>query len=329
MPTCIYCLNTKDSSEFNREHVIPEAFGKFEHNFVLHNQVCTQCNELFGKTLDASLARESLEGLDRYDLGIKPPSGSTKFRAGGRVRGVIDEGPYKGAAVRWAPSPDGQAIALLPQQPQIGFSTQSSAYEWFNLDSLPSRDGFRMHGSVVAKGTHVDILFQGVAEEEGTRLLEAKGWSFKSASKRIDVHGRVRTMINVTVDREILRAIAKIAFNYFAHEYPQLALMAQFNEIRGFVLAGTRGSAALVDMTPDATSLIQGTESNTRLVAHCVAVEWIGGHVVGHVTLGFRFRYRVTLASGGFLIAPTCVDSGHLFNLDSRIITRVRRGPRA
>jgi len=35
---CIWCLETKPESAFNREHVIPEAFGKFENNLVLNRQ---------------------------------------------------------------------------------------------------------------------------------------------------------------------------------------------------------------------------------------------------------------------------------------------------
>lgn len=30
MKKCIYCLTEKDEAEFDKEHVIPRAFGKFE-----------------------------------------------------------------------------------------------------------------------------------------------------------------------------------------------------------------------------------------------------------------------------------------------------------
>ena len=35
MKRCIHCLAEKPDSSFNREHVLPEAFGTFEGNLVL------------------------------------------------------------------------------------------------------------------------------------------------------------------------------------------------------------------------------------------------------------------------------------------------------
>jgi hypothetical protein len=29
MRRCIYCLDTKDETAFNREHVVPQAYGRF------------------------------------------------------------------------------------------------------------------------------------------------------------------------------------------------------------------------------------------------------------------------------------------------------------
>jgi hypothetical protein len=58
MPTRLYCREDKDRALFNREHVVPEAFGLFEENFVLHEVVCAACNKLLGDELDIALARD-------------------------------------------------------------------------------------------------------------------------------------------------------------------------------------------------------------------------------------------------------------------------------
>src|SRR6187551_2390052 len=77
MPTCLYCRETKGAVLFNREHVVPESFGRFRQNFVLKNVVCRDCNDYFGRTLDLKLAPETIEGLDRYKVGGKSPTGGT------------------------------------------------------------------------------------------------------------------------------------------------------------------------------------------------------------------------------------------------------------
>ena len=70
--TCIYCLRVSEETEFDREHVIPAAFGRFERNLTLLNLVCRQCNQQLGNTLDRILARGSPEGLHRLNYGVQP-----------------------------------------------------------------------------------------------------------------------------------------------------------------------------------------------------------------------------------------------------------------
>ena len=73
MRLCIYCLEKKPEDAFNAEHVIPQAFGKFDPNAVL-DCVCIDCNQYFGDTIDMKLARDSFEGIDRFWSGMKPAS---------------------------------------------------------------------------------------------------------------------------------------------------------------------------------------------------------------------------------------------------------------
>lgn len=42
---CIWCVTDKLESEFNVEHVMPQAFGTFEQNFTLIHTVCAACCE--------------------------------------------------------------------------------------------------------------------------------------------------------------------------------------------------------------------------------------------------------------------------------------------
>ena len=76
---CIYCENSKPAHLFNKEHVFPQAFGKFQNNFTLVDMVCQECNNYFGKTLDMDLGRESWEGLKRFEHGVKRLSEFSHF----------------------------------------------------------------------------------------------------------------------------------------------------------------------------------------------------------------------------------------------------------
>jgi predicted RNA-binding protein YlxR (DUF448 family) len=60
---CIYCREEKPIRDFNREHVLNDSFGRFQNNLVLRGCVCTECNTVFGKSIDRKLARDSMESV--------------------------------------------------------------------------------------------------------------------------------------------------------------------------------------------------------------------------------------------------------------------------
>lgn len=99
MPLCIYCRLDKPPDDFNREHVVQEAFGRFKNNLVLHELVCEECNEYFGNGLDLALARDSLEGLHRYERGLKEATVDTVFGRGDLSEGRLIEGGKPGRFV--------------------------------------------------------------------------------------------------------------------------------------------------------------------------------------------------------------------------------------
>lgn len=73
MPQCVYCRKTGGKNLFTREHVIPEAFGKFTNNFTLLSEVSAECNQYFGDKLEIVLARGSYEAIARIEQEASPP----------------------------------------------------------------------------------------------------------------------------------------------------------------------------------------------------------------------------------------------------------------
>src|SRR5205823_602239 len=58
------CMLKKPSSEFNKDHVIPEAFGKFgKDTMTLINYVCRNCNQYFGDNIENDLGRDTPYGV--------------------------------------------------------------------------------------------------------------------------------------------------------------------------------------------------------------------------------------------------------------------------
>jgi HNH endonuclease len=64
---CIYCREDKPVAEFSEEHIIPKFMGGSSECYdAVTNDVCDQCNSLFGRFVDASVAKgfflNSIEG---------------------------------------------------------------------------------------------------------------------------------------------------------------------------------------------------------------------------------------------------------------------------
>lgn len=116
MPTCIYCKMQK--SNFNsREHIIPQAFGRFQpNNFVLNDRqkkdkkVCDDCNIKLGRELDENLAKGSYEGHILRPKFLKKLPREKALRNDIIIR--ADTSPLKGAYFKLTPN---DTVELLPQ----------------------------------------------------------------------------------------------------------------------------------------------------------------------------------------------------------------------
>ena len=88
----IYCLNNKLAHEFTKtEHVIPQSFGLYRDNLTLNNIVCDACNQFFGDHLERALARDTVEGLQRFDQSLKDKKDLKTFGRDSRLTMEFDE----------------------------------------------------------------------------------------------------------------------------------------------------------------------------------------------------------------------------------------------
>jgi hypothetical protein len=120
VPTCIYCLELRDTRSFSKsEHVLQKAFGGFKDTLVLRGVVCDDCNTYFGETIDLALSRDTLEGRMRFRYGILS---SRKFKSLGkrsRIEVKATEGVYEGMMLEERHSEEKNEIVVAPVR-QIG-----------------------------------------------------------------------------------------------------------------------------------------------------------------------------------------------------------------
>src|ERR1019366_4334607 len=212
---CIYCMVEKSAADFNRDHVIPEAFGLFEGNFVLAC-VCTACNQFFGDTVELKLARDSIEAHDRVRVGLKD---ARQFQAlGKRSTTYVEFGtdsPAPGAHGYLVPPKEGPDLAVTVK-PRVGFGHSADGpFDWRPIDQLPTKDELAALG--VRKGEPLYMQTQGEAPiEEFQSALATKGIPFSVTSEVPPPAGAAHVEVVYTLARPEFRALTKIALNYLA-----------------------------------------------------------------------------------------------------------------
>jgi len=308
---CIWCTQKKPEEEFNREHVVPEAFGTFEQNFTLVHVVCAACNGFFSRELEPWLTRDSLEGFERYNYGQKP---TTDFKSQGKrstARVQLSEGPYAGA---WGYSVPGEEALGVRPFPQIGFSpSKEGPFEWFMLSDLPAKD------DLLAKGFSGDIHTR-LCEcnpAEVIELLAARGIKCTLTESFDPSTGRawVEHVFRPGVPHR--RALAKIALNYVAHQFgATIALEPRFDPIRALVMAGTEPTYKYFDV--DENPIVTwDKQDGKRLFGHALVVRQRDDQVEAIVSLYNRLRHGYLLALGpGTYLEPR----GHFFDISNRAI---------
>lgn len=316
MRRCIYCLAEKDEVDFDREHVIPRAFGTFDTDTMVLTCVCKKCNGEFGTTIDEKLARDTLEGLDRVQAGLKKAAEFKTLGHRSTTHVQLDkDGPMQGALAHHVPDPSGNglAVALLPQ---VGFSpVGANKFDWFLLRELPTRDDLVVRG--YERGTELLIKTWGAPIETCVTALEARGFAgFKVEAQMQPPSGPAKSETVAHMGDPDFRALAKIAFNYLtATTSPQFVLQPQFNDIRRYIHAGVRTQWKVVEPCVLPWEICRGGQ---LAVGHYITVSGSQDKVRAELSLLLRrIRYRFLLADGGFLL-PFKVQRGHFFDVNER-----------
>lgn len=326
--SCIYCTQTKAQSEFNKEHVIPEAFGRFRGALTLARprrvRVCRSCNQRFGDTLDGRLTRNSAEALMRLRFGTYNAAElGSYFQRGVRIR-LEDEhvlGPLQVTFVQSAGDSEPQPIPM----PQVRVRLTSRAVKCIPEAAI-AKDFPPLIPSIAEKG--VSLFWSASVDPGAEARLKAAltqcGYSPKEWKPDPDLPslapGEIQFQITAYIDQMLARALAKIVFNYFAYiTNSALPLESRFNDVRNLVSTGSANWRQIV--TPSNTAILANEASTgERALGHIVTVAWDpapSSPIRGSVALFNDVRYDVILTTDSPLIWQD-IASGHFYNFATR-----------
>lgn len=242
MSSCIYCGDSE--SPFTIEHVLPKAFGAFRDALTLQEIVCANCNQKFGDTIDRKLARDSIDGLNRFFRASAPGAELKTAGKASSLRHVVASGPLEGAHT-YPEQRAGRAIAR--PKPQVGFSLEADGpFEWWETSSLPSLDAIKGR---YPPGSNLHLSFLEVDEPEAVlaeleRIGLKANWGSLVESRPAGWESpvyRIETIQKFTDD--FGRALAKVGFNYLAARAGgQICRLPLFDEIRSYVRGAQRPS---------------------------------------------------------------------------------------
>jgi hypothetical protein len=321
---CIYCFEDKPSTSYTKvEHVMPQSFGVFRANFTLENRVCDDCNEFFGDNLEIVLARDSVEGTSRFEFGLKRPSEFRHIGNRSRIRIKIAEGEYKGAYAYREYSQKQDRIVIKPA-PQVGFLRRTlPEYQYFLLDNIPHKDELE-NGDFDLKSRRA-IRVIGADFDAAREALSRKEIDFQFKGEEERSRGKpmqdIACEITIRIDDAVLRAFAKIAFNYLSyHEPVDFVLHQSFDPMRNFIRYGTHVSYPLVIVDDNPILRDEPVEGKRRL-GHIITVNWASDKVsiVSQVSIFNDATYVACLARN-FLGERRDIRRGHFFNVNSNEI---------
>lgn len=316
---CVYCHSHKSLAEFTTEHVVPQSFGGFKDALTLTDAVCGTCNQYFGDTLDRILARESFEGLYRYETGATSPDRAKKFRSGRTVLKLAEAGEYDDVLLMPAHDDRSPTSIVMQQVNQVGFKDEETgrwtSYPEWELERDDWTEKARLH-----KGQEIRILSSGdEAYEHIKALLKRHSFDFRETAPMMNPPApgeEISVKAIVDIDDLIKRAAAKICFNYMtAIHGRRFALLSAFNDLRAYVRYGVTGSPAFVHPTTDPI-LTDDVDADRRVNGHLLTVGWSKGQggILGQLSLFNQLTYRVILTTA-YSGEKFSIESGHLYSV--------------
>lgn len=240
---CVYC---KSSGPFNKEHVIPRAFGKFfdpkGQEAVIVHRVCRACNSSFS-SFEQSHSRESLDVFFRNRADVKgrrpkerKPSPYRMNKEGGRAVTLYGTSPHFKQPILMELIPE---VGII-EQPSVQFINQKSGKPVV-IELTPYLTREELERKLKNLGYAQDVELTIFCRPDEVKRIEKLFEKEKLRLNSPPPPYPVRTRIEGKYSKNDFRSIAKIAFNYVM-KFNTIGLTgheAWFEEVRAFIRHGT------------------------------------------------------------------------------------------
>jgi len=239
--TCIYCKETKDEKDFNREHVVPMMLGRYTNALVLsEHQVCRACNSYFSKEVEDKIALDSYEAFLRMKSGIKRMSegkriGHTRIKLSGA------DGVFKGLPFT-AVSDESEDRMHFEIAPCVGFKISEEEYEYISIDAIEQATDEKLES--LRKFTNPIIQF-GYEQDVIEKVLIEKGYINENSTysqdgiKEAYSSKDYTTAIKISVDSYARRVCAKTVFNYLCYKFSATEMLdSKYDKLRTYIRYG-------------------------------------------------------------------------------------------
>jgi hypothetical protein len=321
-PTCIYCRST--TNPFNREHAINEAFGTFkvepDLDFYLRDMVCQPCNQSFGDSIDLALGRDSAEAVLRFTFNLKSPAKARQLQYKRLRLKFWIPGEFFGAYFELGS--DAVGLNLVPIfPPQIGLRWKGTTKTKWLLESEVSAEAISEYRHA-PKG-NVEMLILGPHEEDRARVESAVRIAGIPIRNKRDVAGHTQqddqivTQVSMLLDSRILRAVAKIAFNYVACVHGAgFVLRSDFNDLRNYIRYGTESGFPFVVQANG--GILTGEPRESKFTnGHLITLEWNRAErgLLSRVSLFNHAKYHVLFCTHYSGVWSNELVSGHHFDI--------------
>lgn len=334
MAKCIYCLKDEDLTSFNsKEHVIPKSLGRFTplNPTIGGGIVCDNCNSLFSP-LEANFLEDTLEGIfsQRIDIAER---GSLIARDDNfkieRLSG-FGESFLKEMFV-FLEYKDGEYVPVLKNQ--IKLKRKSGGYRIFFPEALSSiKKGSKRFKKIAEDLRKLDQKDMAIFAEnkkevkECIELLHEFGVNYKEKNCHFTQmkpgdEVLIDEQYTCTLNKDIGRVIAKIAFNYFAYCAMQdgredILYTEHFNDIRKYIHNGEGDGVRNFIPSLSEKPFLQNEKGEPKLImGHLINFSSESRRIYAQINFfGLQPIYKINLGTLPPELNVINFGCGHAFN---------------
>ena len=338
---CIYCGRGEDAVTFgSREHVIPQLMGKFENNPTLIDLVCDQCNSSTFNALETRFKEDTQEGIIAQMMNFLD---SPEIRVrNGKLKMLVDLGLEDDFFNRTFPF-----LTFKDGAWQMTFIAQiliknyaKDGYIVLIIDKVQAlpRDGkkFRKLKKMLQnyQSKDVSIMTHGAEDPErknlnaAIELVKELGIDYKPGTeKSLPFVGdgtdkaKAEVSMDASIDADVVRVLAKIAFNYFAYcavnsDQKDILFHENFARIKSYILGEIELplKEVIIEKPTFAGLIYEEAMGRMRVPGHIVTLQEENGNLICKLTFAGRFVYTISLGKMPPEISRKDFGNGHLFD---------------